>query len=321
MKPENNFDLKENGEELFSQWRKSDFGMLLTVFIWGINLSVVKYALTEFPAYFFNFLRLAGASIFLLLLAMAKGEKLLIPPMAIFRLIFIGFLGNTLYQIFFIKGINLTTASNASLIMTSSPIFIALLSTLWRHERLSFPGWVGLFVSLFGLYLVITQRSGGFSLTSSSLRGDLLILGGNLSWAGFTLYSRSFLKIMSPAKLAALTMTAGMVLYLPFGLLDADAFSLKAISWKGWAALIYSFVFALGISFVIWYKSLRSVGNSRTAIYSYLTPLVAIMTAHFTLGERITIIQGLGGLIVLFGFSLTRYGFWWRRWLKKPSPA
>lgn len=321
MKPENNFDLKENSEGLFSRWGKSDFYMLLTVFIWGINLSVVKYALTEFPAFFFNFLRLAGASLFLLLLVLASGEKLIVPRAAIFRLIFIGFLGNTLYQVFFIKGISLTTASNASLIMTSSPLFIALLSTLWRHERLSPHGWLGLFISFFGLYLVITQRSGGFSLSSSSLRGDLLILLGNLSWAGYTIYSRPFLKVMSATKLAALTMTAGMFLYFPFGFVDAKSFSFQSISWKGWSALVYSFILALGISFVIWYKSLRSVGNSRTAIYSYLTPLVAIITAHFTLGERITIIQGLGGLIVLFGFSLTRSGLWWRRWLKKPSPA
>ncbi len=295
--------------------------MLLAVFIWGINLSVVKYALTEFPAHFFNFLRLAGASIFLLLLTMAEGEKLNVPPKALFPLILIGFLGNTLYQVFFIKGISLTTASNASLIMTSSPLFIALLSTLLRHERLSPPGWIGLFVSLFGLYLVITQRSGGFSLTSSSLRGDILILLANLSWAAYTIYSRPFLQIISPTKLAALTMTAGMLLYFPFGLLDAKSFSFETVSLRGWIALIYSFGLALGISFVIWYKSLRSVGNSRTAIYSYLTPLVAILTAHFTLKERISLVQGLGGLVVLFGFSLTRSGLWWRRWYKKPSSA
>jgi|YelNatPaOPRAMG01_1025707.scaffolds.fasta_scaffold00002_114 drug/metabolite transporter (DMT)-like permease len=312
-----NLELRNNEEVLFSHWGKSDFFMLLAVFIWGVNLSVVKYALTEFPTYFFNCLRLIGASLFLLLLALASGENFRVPRSKILSLIFIGFLGNGLYQIFFIKGISLTTASNASLIMTSSPLFIALLSTLFRHERLSGSGWSGLFISFFGLYLVITQRSGGFSLSSSSLRGDLLILLANLSWAGYTIYSRPFLRIMSPLKLAALTMTAGTFFYFPVGLLDVRAFTLTEITWKGWLSLIFSFALALGVSFVFWYKSLKSVGNSRTAIYSYLTPLVAILTAHLALKERITLVQGVGGLFVLFGFSLTRSGLWWRRWLKK----
>lgn len=304
---------EENTESLFSHWGKSDFLMLLAVFIWGINLSVVKFALTEFPPYFFNSLRLAGASLFLFSWLILKGEKLSVPRQEIFPLVLVGFLGNALYQIFFIKGISLTTASNASLIMTSSPLFIAILSTLLKHEHLDRHSWLGLFLSLFGLYLVITQRSGGFSFSSRSLQGDVVILLANLCWAGYTIYSRPYLKIMSPTKLAALTMLAGTCLYLPFGFLDYNHFSWKAISWKGWAALIYSFALALGLGFVIWYNSLRSVGNSRTAIYSYLTPLVAILTAHWTLKERITFIQGLGGLIVLFGFSLTRSGLWWRR--------
>jgi len=317
----NSFDLKNDSEGFFSQWGKSDFFMLLTVFIWGVNLSVIKYALTEFPPYFFNCLRLVGASLFLLLLALASGENWRVPRSKILPLIFVGILGNGLYQIFFIKGISLTTASNASLIMTSSPLFIAILSTIFRHERLSASGWSGLFISFFGLYLVITQRSGGFSLSSSSLMGDLLILLANLSWAGYTIYSRPFLRIMSPLKLTALTMTAGTFFYFPIGFLDVRAFTLTEITWKGWLSLIFSFALALGISFVFWFKSLKSVGNSRTAIYSYLTPLVAILTAHLALKERITLVQGLGGLIVLFGFSLTRSGLWWQRWLKKETVA
>lgn len=308
----NNFP-EENSVNLFSHWGKSDFLMLLAVFIWGINLSVVKFALTEFPPYFFNLLRLVGASLFLLLLLISKREKVTVPPSEVFPLMFIGFLGNAIYQFLFIKGISLTTASNASLIMTSSPIFIALLSTLLKHEHLDRHRWFGLLLSVFGLYLVITQRSGGLSFSSRSLQGDMVILVANLCWAGYTIYSRPYLKIMSPTKLAALTMLAGTLFYLPFGFLDSARFSWEAISWKGWLALIYSFALALGIGFVIWYNSLRSVGNSRTAIYSYLTPLVAILTAHWALNERITLVQGIGGLIVLFGFSLTRSGLWWRR--------
>jgi len=301
-----------------SAWGSSDFLMLFTVIIWGVNLTIVKLALQEFPPHLFNLLRLFGASLFLLFFLLLRRESLSLSRSELLWVIFLGFLGNTFYQVLFIQGISLTTASNASLIMTSSPLFIALLSTWLGHEKLSREGWLGLFLSLVGLYLVITQRTGGLSFSSRSLRGDLMILLGNLGWAGYTIFSRPRLKNMSSLKLAALTMVSGMILYLPFGLPQSSSFSFSAVSWQGWAEVSFSFIFALGLGFVVWYNSLRYVGNSRTGIYSYLTPLVAIITAHLALAERITWLQGLGGLIILFGFSLTRAGLWWHRPSQKP---
>ncbi len=301
--------------------KSSDLWMLITVIIWGVNLTVVKYGLSEFPGHVFNWLRLLGASLLLFLLLLIRKESLSLSRSEFWWVIFLGFLGNTFYQVLFIQGINLTNASNASLIMTSSPIFIALLSTWFRVESLPKEGWAGIFLSFVGLYLVITQRTGGLTLSSRSLQGDLMILLGNLGWAGYTIFSRPLLARLSPLKLAATTMASGALLYLPFGLASAGKFRWQAVHWRGWAALVFSFVFALGFGFVVWYHSLRRVGNSRTGIYSYLTPLVAIITAHFALGERITLLQALGGLVILFGFSLTRSGKWWLRLNQKPVPG
>lgn len=297
----------------------SDLWMLFTVIIWGVNLTVVKFGLSEFPGHVFNWLRLFGASVLLFLFLLLRGESLSLSRSEFWRIIFLGFLGNTFYQVLFIEGINLTTASNASLIMTSSPVFIALLSTWFRVESLPREGWVGIFLSFLGLYLVITQRTGGLTLSSRYWRGDLMILLGNLGWAGYTIFSRPLLSKLSPLKLAATTMAAGAFLYLPFGLASAGRFRSSAVDVKGWAALFFSFIFALGVGFVVWYHSLRRIGNSRTGIYSYLTPLVAIITAHFALGEKITSLQAFGGLIILFGFSLTRSGKWWLRLNQKPA--
>lgn len=298
--------------------RSSDFWMLITVIIWGVNLTVVKYGLSEFTGHVFNWLRLLGASLLLFLFLLIRRESLSLSRPEFWWVIFLGFLGNTFYQVLFIQGINLTNASNASLIMTSSPVFIALLSTWLRLESLPKEGWAGIFLSFVGLYLVITQRSGGLMLSSRSLQGDLMILLANLGWAGYTIFSRPLLSRISPLKLAATTMASGAFLYLPFGLASAQKFRWNSVDWKGWVALVFSLVFALGFGFVVWYHSLRRVGNSRTGIYSYLTPLVAIITAHFFLGEKITFLQAVGGLIILFGFSLTRSGKWWLRLNQKP---
>ena len=73
-----------------------------------------------------------------------------------------------------------------------------------------------------------------------------------------------------------------------------------------WGALLYSAVFAVTVGYTIWYASVQRVGNARTAIYSNLTPVVAILFAWLTLGDALAPLQLLGGAIVLAGLIVTR---------------
>jgi drug/metabolite transporter (DMT)-like permease len=81
------------------------------------------------------------------------------------------------------------------------------------------------------------------------------------------------------------------------------------ISLKAWAALAFSGLFALSVCYVIWYASVKRVGNSRTSIYDNLIPIFTIFFAYFLLDERITLLQGVGTLVILCGVYLTRSGY------------
>jgi drug/metabolite transporter (DMT)-like permease len=75
-----------------------------------------------------------------------------------------------------------------------------------------------------------------------------------------------------------------------------------------WGWLIYSAVFALCVSYTIWYAGVRQLGTARTSIYSNLVPIVAMLTAIIVLHEPFGIRKGVGAAAVLGGVALTRVG-------------
>jgi drug/metabolite transporter (DMT)-like permease len=81
-----------------------------------------------------------------------------------------------------------------------------------------------------------------------------------------------------------------------------------AISAGTWAAVVYSALFALCIAYTIWYAAVREIGSARTAVYSNLVPLVAMLTAILFLGEPLHAVKVLGAAAVLVGVALTRVG-------------
>ena len=87
--------------------------------------------------------------------------------------------------------------------------------------------------------------------------------------------------------------------------------SLIATNWSavgagGWLALLYSSVLSMGVAYFFWYRGLRVLGPTRTAVYSNLQPIVALLAAWAFLGEIPTIFQGIGAVTIIAGVFLTR---------------
>lgn len=287
----------------------TDLFMLLAVLIWAINFSFIKIALREFSPLGFNGLRLILASLMLILVLLVSKEGFSHVRSNFWKLCILGIVGNTIFQLLFIHGLNWTTASSTSIVMAMTPVFVALLSISIKQERLHWAAWMGIFVSFIGFYLVITKQAGTFYFSWLNLRGDLMIFLGNILWAVYTVFSKPLLEKISPLKLTAMTMAFGAVFYLPFAAKDIIEIQWVELSFQAWAALIFSALFVLVISYVIWYASVKRVGNSKTAIYGNFTPIFTVLFAYIFLSEKITFLQAVGGLIILMGVYLTRTGY------------
>ncbi len=279
--------------------------MLLLVVIWGLNFSIIKTALPVMPPLVFNALRFVGATVILLaLLRWMEG------PWHVGRsewpgLFALGFVGHTLYQIFFITGLARTTAGNSSLILAMVPLFVALLSAAFRIESVTSRTWVGIVVAFGGLFLLIRGR-GELALSGHKLLGDFLTLLCSVCWASYTVFSRSFLGRFSPLRLTAVTMTLATPLMVVAALPQLARQPWAEVTWQAWTALGYSTILAIAVGYVIWYTSVAAVGGPRTAVYSNLIPVVALISSWVLLGESLGVTQAVGATIVLAGVSLAR---------------
>jgi drug/metabolite transporter (DMT)-like permease len=285
-----------------------DFAMLGVVLIWGGNFPIVKYALNEMLPLTFNGLRFALSTVFSLLLLVVLYRDLRIERGDWRRLLLLGLIGNTAYQILFIKGLQITRAGNSSLLVATNPIFIVLLSAALGTERISKRIWAGVLLCFVGIFVVITNSGKAFGIDQQTINGDLLTLAAAVCWASYAVFSRPLLARYPPVKLSAFTMLMGTPFILLAAIPDFVAQDWSAITWRGWLGLTYSFSLSISIAYIIYYQAIRVVGNARTAIYGNLVPVVALIVAAITLHERITPLQVVGAAIILAGIYLTRAG-------------
>jgi len=289
---------------------RTDLLILLVILLWSVNLSVIKIGLRSLSPHAFNALRLSLAAIAYAVVLLARPGRLALARKGDgWKAAALGLLGITFYQVFFINGVSVMDASTASIVMGTSPVFIALLATAIGQERLSPAAWAGIAISFGGFLLVIAGGNGGLVFTWEAWRGAVLILLANACWAGYTVFSKPALDRNSAFSLAAVSTIGGTAVYLPFAVRDLARVEWARIPWQGWGAVAYAGLVAIFLCFVLWYVSVKEVGSSKTGVYSNLTPILAIFFAGLFLGERLAPIQAAGAAVTLAGVYLTRSGY------------
>ena len=286
----------------------NDLELMAVVFFWAFNITVVKLSLREMGPLAFNILRFAGATILLLALTRWFEGSLRIERRDMPRMVLLGLVGHTGYQLCFILGLERTTASATALIFGSTPIVIGLLSRLAGHERIALSSAAGALLAFTGVYLI--GRAGpaealGAAAGAVAL-GNALVMAAVVWWALYTVLSKRLLERYTPLRVTAVSLSIGTLFLIPPAIPDLAAQDWSAVSPRTWLGLAYSLVFALVVSYVIWYRSVKKVGSLRTAIYSNMVPVVGALSGFYFLGERVTTGLGLGGACILGGIVLTR---------------
>jgi len=285
----------------------NDLLMLSVSLIWGINFSVLKVVLESMTPLAFNGLRFSLATAVMLIILVWRGESFRIARRDALPIFMLGVVGHTLYQVVFITGMARTTPANASLLMATSPIFVVIYGAVLGIERPNHWTWIGILLSFLGILLLI-GGSGGVSLGAAHLLGDLLVLIAAMLWAAYTTGSKPLLARYTPLKLTTLSMVAGAVPLVIICIPQLRAQDWGAVGPGAWAGVFYSAIFSVVLAYLAWYTSVQRVGSARTAVYSNLTPVVAIIVAWVALGQALAPLQIVGALVVLTGVMVTRRG-------------
>jgi drug/metabolite transporter (DMT)-like permease len=285
----------------------TDLLLLLMTLIWGSNFTAIKYSLEDLLPLSFNALRFTLASIVMLIAALLMRNGFKLAPGDGRRLFLLGLLGNTCYQSLFITGMAHTRAGNAALILATTPLFTAILGRIRKHEYFTRRGVVGLLLAFAGIVMIAVSGHGEVSLGETVL-GDSLLLASTVCWSVYTVGSKQLMHKYGSMKATTIMMTSGtpfLLLVCAPSLLRQDWSRVRPVAWAG---LVYSGLFAIALAYLIWSYGVRKIGSTRTAIYSNITPIVALLVAWPALGESPRPGQLAGAVVIFAGIYLVRHG-------------
>lgn len=284
----------------------TDILLIVATIIWGLNPTIIKLGLREMPNILFNISRTVVACITCWIILFIYEKDWKIDKKDLSGIIGISLLGHFIYQVFFINGISMTTAGNASLIFSLLPVMIVLISIIFRIEKINIYTVIGIIVSFSGIIFVIIGSGKNIALGNNFLSGDLMIMVATLSWALTSILIRKYLDKYSPLKITTYGITIGLISMLAFWSGNAEFHILKDLSKVAIFSIIFSGVLALGIASVFWNIGVLKIGSVKTSIYNNITPVVSIICGIIVLNEKFGLLQGIGSLMILCGFLLTK---------------
>lgn len=280
--------------------------LLFIVVVWALNFSVVKYSLDEIDPLSFNAFRFALGIGLMWAVVWFRGMRIRIARKDFGKVALLGLLGNLVYQMLFIVGIDRTFASNAAVMLGTIPVWIAVFSHLFTAEKMYRTQAIGVFAAFSGVVLIMGFGEQGFNLRAESVLGDAIIVSAAMVFAVYTLLSRSLLETYSPLTLATMVMTTGGTLLILVAIPSLIRLDYQAVSLVSWGGAAYSGLFAIGLAYLIWNFGIKNVGAIRTSTYQNLVPVLGVLFGLIFLGEKLHVLQYIGSLLTIAGIMLSR---------------
>lgn len=283
--------------------------LLLMAIFWGGTFIAGRMLAVYQTPFSAAFVRFCLASLALVLISLRTNGALPCPARRQWLpLLVLGLSGIFAYNACFFKGLELTEASRAAVIIANNPIFIALLAAIFLDEKLTSIKIGGIVLSICGALVVITH---GRLLTIFSTgigRGELYIFGCVVSWVTYSLVGRVALRGMTP--LAAVTWSSliGTLLLFPAAVQEGLFQNISGFSAGAWASLAYLGLCGTVLAFIWYYQGIQKIGSTRAGQFINFVPVSGVILSVWLLDEPLTLSLFSGLLLVSSGVYLTNRG-------------
>ncbi|MBZ4654261.1 MAG: hypothetical protein JG781_1600 [Peptococcaceae bacterium] len=275
-------------------------GLLLTTTIWAGTFINIKVALLQVPPNTLAFLRFVIASLALGFYIKYKGYPL-IPRKDWPRVALCGLTGITLYNFLQNQGLRYAGSTDAAILASMAPVFMALLAWLYLKEKISSRQVAGIIMAFTGSVLVATKGSlASLTLNPTQLLGDFLILITGISWAIYSTSVKKLLDCYPVTSVLAYCTFAGTIFLAPLVLLEYPV-NLAAVDFWGWLNIVYMGLMASTLAYLLWNAGLAKVPAVTAGAYLYLLPVIAAVIAAVFLQETPGLFTIVGGLLALVG--------------------
>ena len=278
------------------------FALLGTIFVWASAFAAIRLALASYSPGALALFRFSVASVVLGIISLSRGARR--PQLKDLPIITVcAFLGVTVYHLALNYGQVNVKAGPAAFLINSGHIFTALLAYVILKERLSFMGWLGMFVSLGGVALLAFREGAGFTFEP----GVLLILLSAASASVYVVLQKQCLERYGALEFATYVICIGtlfMLVYVPE--LQHD---LANSPLKNTLAVVYLGAIPAAMGYLGWTYVLSQLPASKAVSFLYLVPVLATAIAWYWLREAPSKTQNIGGALALLGVIIVqRYG-------------
>ena len=247
-------------------------------------------------------IRLTGAAVAFAFLQRKLTPLLKMPAKDLLLLVLCSMLGVVGNQLFFVKGLSLTTAINATLLSTTIPVFALFVSILFRYDRLSLRRVLGIALAATGVvYLVNPARA---DLSAQTTVGNLLIVSNSLLYATYIVISKDLFERYGALNVITWIFLAGSVVTVPLGIYSVRQENVGAIGVGVWLAIAFIIIFPTVGAYYLNAWALTKVPPSTVAVYIYLQPLIAFGLAPMFLGEEWSTRTIIAGILICAGVAV-----------------
>jgi drug/metabolite transporter (DMT)-like permease len=279
--------------------------VLLAMIFWSFSFIWYKEVFLYYKPVTVIVLRLVMAVPLLFLLSLASGKLQSIRSIHLVSFFILGFFEPFLYFIGECYGVNLISPTLASIIISLIPLLAPIPARYYFRERFTFTNYVGLFISMAGVLLVIMGEK---SSRSTSMAGVLLMLLAVFGAVGHSVYVRKLSEDYNTFTIVTYQSTFGLLYFIPlflfteFGHFIQIEHSFDSL----WPAIKLA-VFASTLAFLFFVYSIQNLGMARTNVFVNLIPVFTAVLSFFILHERFTWLKIAGIAIVIAGLVFSQY--------------
>jgi drug/metabolite transporter (DMT)-like permease len=276
--------------------------VLFTVaLVFGANFVIAKNVLDPGHIFPFGFILLRvlfGVIFFWLVFSIfftEKVEKRDLPLLAV-----CGFFGIAVNQMFFFKGLKLTSAMNASLIIMIAPLLVVLFSAVIIREKITFKKILGILLGGIGAAMILLSNK-NLNSGDSGFLGDMFIVLNATSFAIYLVLVKSLMKKYSAFTVIKWAFSFGLLFILPFGFGE-----LKAVEWSAMSnTVLWSIAYVLVLATIYAYTmniyALKFVSPASASAYIYVQPFVASSISIMLGRDEISVIKVLAAILIFTG--------------------
>ena len=280
--------------------------LVTVVLIWAANYPLAKYGIAGIDIFVFNGIRFLVAALVILAVFLARSTWLPVARSDWKKFLWAGTVANVVYQVGFIIGLNLTTAGNSAILLSTSPLWTVVIYARMHREKIPRNVFTGMAVSLCGVAMIVVGGGEEVHLAGESILGDCICLVSAFLWAFNTNLQKPLLNRYSPTQVSLVMVAIGAIGLSLIAVPVTGSVPWQSVHWSYYAAAIISGAFSIGLGNVIWSFGVKRLGPGRTGNFSNLVPVFALAFSYAILQESFYIVQFIGAAVTILGVWYAR---------------